>query len=163
VELLLVRHAIAFDRNVRRWRDDRRRPLSPQGVARAHKAARGLRRLSAAPVRLLASPLLRTYQTALILHESAHWPTPETCEALEPGRSPEEFLGLLAGLADASVAAVGHAPDLGVLLGSCLGGSHTAFEFRKMGVARVHFRGRVRAGAGQLVWFMPPRVLRAAG
>jgi phosphohistidine phosphatase len=163
MELLLVRHAIAFDRNLKRWRDDRKRPLSPRGVARAQQAARGLRRLTAAPARLLASPLLRTHQTALILHESAHWPTPETCEALAPGRPPEEFLRLLAGLAATSVAAVGHAPDLGVLLGSCLGSAQTAFEFRKMGVALVRFRGRARAGAGQLVWFMPPRVLRAAG
>jgi phosphohistidine phosphatase len=163
MDLLLVRHAIACDRNLKRWRDDRKRPLSPHGVARAHQAARGLRRLTAAPARLLASPLLRTYQTAAILRETAHWPKPETCEALEPGRAPEEFLGLLAGFSDARVAAVGHAPDLGVLLGSCLGGSHAAFEFRKMGVALVRFRGRARAGAGQLVWFMPPRVLRAAG
>jgi phosphohistidine phosphatase len=119
--------------------------------------------LSATPARLLASPLLRTYQTALILHESAHWPKPDTCDALEPGRPPEEFLGLLAGFTEGSVAAVGHAPDLGVLLGSCLGAAQTAFEFRKMGAALVCFRGRARAGAGQLVWFVPPRVLRVAG
>jgi phosphohistidine phosphatase len=163
MELLLVRHAIAFDRDLRRWRDDRKRPLSPRGVARAHKAARGLRGFTAPPARALASPLLRTYQTALILHESAGWPKPEPCEELEPGRPPEEFLGLLARLDVASAAAVGHAPDLGVLLASCLGGAQTAFVFRKMGVALVSFRGRARAGAGQLVWFVPPRVLRAAG
>lgn len=163
MELLLVRHAIAFDRDAKRWRDDRTRPLSPRGVARAHQAARGLRRFTTAPARLLASPLLRTQQTAIILHESAGWPNPAACAQLEPGRPPEEFLGFLAGLTDASVAAVGHAPDLGVLLGSCLGGAQTAFEFRKMGVALVRFRGRARAGAGRLVWFVPPRVLRAAG
>jgi phosphohistidine phosphatase len=163
MELLLVRHAIAFDRDLRRWRDDRKRPLSPRGVARAHKAARGLWRFTPAPTQLLASPLLRTYQTAVILHESADWPKPDTCEELEPGRPPDEFLGLLAESDVASTAAVGHAPDLGVLLASCLGGAQTAFEFRKMGVALVSFRGRARAGAGQLVWFVPPRLLRAVG
>jgi phosphohistidine phosphatase len=163
MELLLIRHAIACDRDPKRWRDDRKRPLSPRGIARAHKAARGLRHLTHAPARLLASPLLRTRQTAIILHESAGWPAPDGCEALAPGHPPEEFLGVLAGFTDSSVAAVGHAPDLGVLLASCLGGARTAFEFRKMGVALVSFRARARAGAGQLVWFMPPRVLRAAG
>jgi phosphohistidine phosphatase len=162
MELLLVRHAIACERDLKRWRDDRERPLSPRGVARAHQAARGLRRFTAPPAQFLASPLLRTYQTAVILHESAGWPKPAACEALEPGRPPEEFLGFVARLTDARVAAVGHAPDLGVLLSSCLGGASTAFEFRKMGVALVRFRGRARAGAGQLVWFVPPRVLRAA-
>jgi phosphohistidine phosphatase len=163
MELLLVRHAIAFERDPKRWHDDRKRPLSPRGVARAHKAARGLRRLTAAPARLLSSPLLRTQQTAMILHESAGWPKPAACEELEPGRPPEEFLGFLAGLTAERIAAVGHEPDLGVLLASCLGGAPPAFEFRKMGVALVRFRGRARAGAGQLVWFVTPRMLRAAG
>lgn len=162
MELLLVRHAIAYERDLKRWRDDRKRPLSPRGVARAHKAASGLRRFSAAPALLLSSPLLRTSQTAIILHESAGWPKPASCAELEPGRAPEEFLGFLAGLTAESIAAVGHAPDLGVLLASCLGGAPAAFEFRKMGAALVRFRGRARAGAGQLVWFVTPRVLRAA-
>ncbi len=157
-----MRHAIAFERDPRRWRDDRKRPLSPRGMARAHQAARGLKRLTQPPVRLLTSPLLRTKQTAMILHESAGWPKPVTCAQLEPGTPPEEFLGFLAGLAAQSVAAVGHEPDLGALLGSWLGGAPAAFEFRKMGVALVSFRGRARAGAGHLEWFLPPRVLRAA-
>lgn len=157
-----MRHAIALERDPRRWRDDRKRPLSPRGVARAHKAARGLPHLTTAPARLFSSPLLRTYQTAVILHESAGWPKPAACEELEPGRPPEEFLGFLARFTGESVAAVGHEPDLSVLLASCLGGAPPAFEFRKMGVALVRFRGRARAGGGQLVWLVTPRVLRAA-
>jgi phosphohistidine phosphatase SixA len=161
-ELLLVRHAIAFDRDSARWRDDRKRPLSPRGTARARKAAQGLRRLLDPPLRVLVSPLLRTRQTARVLSEFAKWPQPQVCTQLEPGRSPTQLLALLAGLRETRVAAIGHEPDLSRLLQACLGaGTRQPFQFRKMGVALVTFRGPVRPGAGTLACFLPPRVLRA--
>ena len=162
-ELLLVRHAIAFERDGARWRDDRKRPLSPRGAARARKAAQGLGRLTRAPLRVWVSPLLRTRQTALILSEVARWPQAEACPQLEPGRSTTELLRLLAAVRETRIAAIGHEPDFSRLLQACLGaGTRQPFAFRKMGVALVRFRGPVRAGAGILVWFLPPRVLRAA-
>jgi phosphohistidine phosphatase len=67
MELLIVRHAIACERDTRRWPDDGARPLSPRGVVRARRAAAGLKKLELRPVRVLASPLVRTQQTAAIL------------------------------------------------------------------------------------------------
>lgn len=161
-ELLLVRHAIACERDSARWRDDRRRPLSPRGVARARKAAQGLARLTRPPLRVLVSPLVRTRQTAGVLCEVARWPQPQTCAQLGPGRSPVHLLMLLGGLRETRLAAIGHEPDLSTLLRTCLGaGTGRSFMFRKMGVALVTFRGPVRPGAGTLVCFLPPRVLRA--
>ena len=45
MELLIIRHAIAFARDRGRWRDDAARPLSPAGMRRARKAAAGLKDL----------------------------------------------------------------------------------------------------------------------
>jgi phosphohistidine phosphatase len=163
MELLLVRHAIAHERDARRWRDDADRPLSPRGIARAREAARGLKRLTRPPARVLSSPLVRTRQTARILRECAGWPEPVACAQLLPDTPPEEFLALLARSGAGCVAAVGHEPGLSELLAACLSsGAGGAFRFRKMGVARVSFGGAVRAGRARLVWFLPPRVLRAA-
>jgi phosphohistidine phosphatase len=163
MELLLVRHAIAFERDPKRWRDDRERPLSPRGSARARKAAAGLKRLTQSPARVLTSPLLRTRQTAAILTQVAGWPQAVPAEQLSPGTRPEELLAWLARTGAARVAAVGHEPDLGGLLATCLGtGKPAALSFKKMGVALVSFRGAARAGGGRLVWFASPRVLRAA-
>jgi len=49
-------------------------------------------------------------------------------------------------------------------LAACLpgGAGAEAFEFRKMGVALLAFQGAARAGRGQLIWLLPPRILRAA-
>jgi phosphohistidine phosphatase len=77
MDLLIVRHAIAYERDRARWREDALRPLSPAGIRRARKAAAGLKELTARPERLLTSPLVRAQQTARILTAVAGWPAAE--------------------------------------------------------------------------------------
>ena len=163
MELLIVRHAIAFESNEKRWPDDGARPLSPRGVMRARRAAVGLKRLAVRPVRVLASPLERTQQTAAILTQYAGWPKALPCPLLLPGSSPQELLALLARTRGQRLAVVGHQPDLGRLIGVCLPGnaSSAAFELRKMAVALIAFDGAPRASQGELRWLVPPKLLRA--
>ena len=71
MDLLIVRHAIAFERNVRRWRDDGERPLSPEGMVRARKAAAGLKYIAERPQCVLSSPLVRAKQTAAVAEAPA--------------------------------------------------------------------------------------------
>jgi phosphohistidine phosphatase len=164
MELLIVRHAIAFARSARRWPDDAERPLSPQGEARARKAALGLKRITQHPAQVLVSPLRRAQQTAAILTQLAGWPKAAECAQLLPGAAPEGLLALLARSRGGRVAVIGHQPALGRLLAACLPGGvgAAAFELRKMGVVLLAFPGAARAGRGQLIWLLPPRILRAA-
>jgi phosphohistidine phosphatase len=164
MELLIVRHAIAFERSARRWPDDAERPLSPQGAARARKAALGLKRITQPPAQVLVSPLRRAHQTAAILTQFAGWPEAAECAQLRPGAAPEGLLALLARTRGSRIAVVGHQPGLARLLAACLPGGvgAAAFEFRKMGVAQLSFQGEARAGRGTLIWLLPPRILRAA-
>ena len=164
LELLIVRHAIAFERDARRWPEDGERPLSPRGVARARRAAAGMKRLVARPARVLVSPLVRTRQTAAILTEVAEWPRAIDCAELSPGRSPEAVLALLRRLPQPRIALVGHEPNLGRLLAVSLAGAPgpPGLGFKKMGAAIVSFEGAARAGRGRLEWLVPPKVLRAA-
>lgn len=168
MDLLIVRHAIAFERNARRWRDDGERPLSAEGMVRARKAAAGLRHITERPQCVLSSPLVRAKQTAGILTEKAGWPQAVECAALAPDESPEDVFTALATHKEKIIAVVGHQPSLGKLLAACLppqvlgGVAPQAFELKKMGVALVSFAKSPRAGAGTLQWFVPPRVLRAA-
>ena len=163
MELLIVRHAIAFERNAKRWPDDGARPLSPRGVMRARRAAAGLKKLAVRPVRVFASPLERTRQTAAILAQYASWPKALACPLLLPGSSPHELLALLARTRGQRLALIGHQPDLGRLIATCLPGSAggTAFDLRKMAVALIVFEDAVRAGHGELSWLVPPKLLRA--
>ena len=163
MELLIVRHAIALERDTHRWPDDDERPLSARGMARARKAAAGLKALTARPTRVLASPVLRAHQTAAILTQVAGWPRAVQCHQLMPGVAPGELLALIGRARDERLAVVGHEPGLGHLVSTCLpgGAKSAAFAFRKMGVALLEFKGPPKAGRGELIWFLPPRVLRA--
>lgn len=163
MDLLIVRHAIAFERNQHRWREDAQRPLSPAGIRRAHKAAAGLQALVAVPDRLLTSPLLRAKQTARILTEVAGWPESRECRELSPEEPPVALLDLLGRQHGDLIAVVGHQPGLGLLLATCLlsvPGS-LPIELKKNAVACIAFKGAPRAGLGVLKWLAAPRILRA--
>ncbi len=94
MELLIIRHAIAFERDRHRWADDAARPLSPAGIRRSRKAAAGLKELCKVPDRLLTSPLIRARQTAKILTEVAGWPPAEIAPELKPGEGAAAVLTL---------------------------------------------------------------------
>ena len=164
MELLIVRHAIACERNAKRWPDDAERPLSPRGVMRARQAAAGVRRLVPRPLRVLSSPFLRARQTASILSQFAAWPRAADCPQLMPDAPPAALFSVLARAHESRIALIGHEPDLGRLLASCLAGDtgSAAFELRKMGIALLGFTGPARPGRGELLWLLPPKVLRAA-
>jgi phosphohistidine phosphatase len=163
MDLVIVRHAIAMERDARQWPDDDLRPLSEPGIARGRKAAAGLAHLMDRPGHVLASPLLRAQQTARILERYALWPHAEVCADLVPETPPDALLRTLARIDSDCVGVVGHEPHLSELLAHCLpGAAQRGITFRKMGAGLVRFPGRVRAGHGHLVWFAPPRLLRAA-
>jgi phosphohistidine phosphatase len=164
MELLILRHAIAFPRDTKRWPDDDQRPLTAEGVKRARRAAGGLKRLTQRPALVLTSPLVRARDTAVIFTQAAHWPKAEECGALSPRGSLEGVLEALrrqGGKADC-VAVVGHQPHLGRLLALCLRGDARAeaFELKKSAVVCVRFEGPPRAGQGMLTALFPPSALR---
>jgi phosphohistidine phosphatase len=167
MELLIVRHAIAFERDRHRWRDDGARPLSPAGIRRARKAAAGLKEFSKAPDCVLTSPLVRARQTAQILTDVAGWPQAEEAPELSPGAPAQAVLTLLGKHRVKLVAVVGHQPGLGTLLTICLSedgealpGEALPIEMKKNAVACVSFDGPLHAGRATLKWLATPRMLR---
>jgi phosphohistidine phosphatase len=162
MELLIVRHAIAFERDRHRWRDDAARPLSPAGERRARKAAAGLKEFSKAPDRMLTSPLLRARQTAQILTDVAGWPRAEEVAELAPGAPALALLTLLGKSRAKRAAIVGHQPGLGALLAACLlgDGEDLPIEMKKNAVACVSFENSLRPGHAALKWLATPRMLR---
>jgi phosphohistidine phosphatase len=163
----LVRHAIAEERGAA-WPDDAQRPLSADGATRMKLAVRGLAALDVTIDQVVSSPLVRALQTADLLarglHRRASGRRPAevlTLPELAPGGAPEVAMGAVAAATDASaVALVGHEPDLG-LLAAWLLGADRPVPFKKGAVCRIDVRRwPVRAGAGQLIWFAPPKMLR---
>jgi phosphohistidine phosphatase len=161
VKLYLVRHAIAHERNPKKWPDDGLRPLTRRGTRRFEQTARGLRR--APPAAVYTSPLVRAVQTAEILARCARWPAHEVLHELEPHCPPAELLHALSALTPPQTAAlVGHEPMLGKLAAFLLAGPQgkPLFEFKKGGVACLESENGLRPGAFRLLWLATPRLLR---
>src|SRR4051794_15513279 len=112
MEIYLVRHAIAYERDANRWPDDALRPLTDEGIDKFESATRGLHRIVPAVERVLSSPFTRAWQTAEILASQTAWPPAERAEELTSSRDPDVTVALLERQTVESIALVGHEPHL---------------------------------------------------
>jgi phosphohistidine phosphatase SixA len=163
MELYLVRHAIAEERDPKRWPGDRERPLSEAGIAKFRESARRLAYWVPHVDAVWSSSLRRAWQTAEILSHVTGWPVPTELEALEPGRPVAQVLREVAShWRGERLALVGHAPGLDELAALALFGDLAAqpFALRKGGIACVAFEGPVHPGNASLMWLATPKLLR---
>jgi phosphohistidine phosphatase len=162
VKILLIRHAEAEDRaNSQGISADRARRLTPRGRRTIRKGAKALCRMLPESSVVATSPLVRAQETAAIVARAFDVPVAEL-EALAPGGSKKVLLAWLDEQPrDASAVWVGHEPDMGNLASWLVAGSARGFvEFKKSAACLIEFDGRPRAGAGRLLWLLPPGVLR---
>jgi phosphohistidine phosphatase len=163
VELYLVRHAIAAERDPARWPDDGMRPLTPEGEARFRVAAKGLKRIVPAVDILLSSPFARAWTTAELLTEEAGWPDPIAEPALEAGARVTRVVAALRRRSDVqSMALVGHEPNLSELAAHLISGAEDdlALEVKKGGVVCLGTGDAVRRNGAWLRWSLSPKILR---
>jgi phosphohistidine phosphatase len=159
MKVLLVRHAIAVDRDTPGL-SDHLRPLTEDGATRFRKTARALSALITPDV-VFTSPALRTKQTAEIL--ARQWPqTPlEESEPLGNGSRAQFEIALSRVNGAKLVAAVGHEPWLSEWTAEWLGASHAdSFAFKKGGAALLEFDEGVREAGGRLVFFLGPKAIK---
>jgi len=163
MELLVIRHAIAEDREIwaRTSRDDGERPLTAQGIERMERAARGLRRLVGNLDLIATSPLTRAVQTARIVSDAFAGPAPVELDTLAGGSHQELLDWLRKNKGAETIAIVGHEPDLGELVSWLLSNQDQGFvELKKGAACLLAFPGWVAPGAARLRWALPPRALR---
>ena len=162
MDIYLIRHAVAFERDPVRWPEDSERPLMPKGIKRWHEGARRLGKAMKAPDKVLSSPFVRAWDTATILADEAGWPAPERCDALAAASYEGVIAALTANAEAGRIALVGHEPYLHELTSYLLTGDPAKMElaFKKGGVALVSFAEKLAAGAGVLRWLMTARALR---
>jgi phosphohistidine phosphatase len=159
MQLLLIRHADAGDRDPTLWPDDNLRPITEKGRRRHRRVARRLKRRGLVPTVLLASPLMRAWQTAQLVAEYAGGASPLAAPALA---APPDLPALQAAIGrpglDAIVALVGHEPWLGELASLLLTGDRgrLAIDFPKSGVLGLSLEA-VAPGAGRLGFFWRPK------
>jgi phosphohistidine phosphatase len=165
VNLLVIRHGPAGDPEA--WeaegRDDRLRPLTPDGKKDMREAAFGLATLHPQVDVVATSPLVRAIQTAQII-ASEYDCEVVTVKALAPDEDPArtlEWIGTQR--ADGTVALVGHEPHLSALVSYMLAGKSTAFVELKKGGACLLEVMAFSPGSSTLKWLLTRRELVRLG
>jgi phosphohistidine phosphatase len=160
LELYLIRHGVAAERG-EEYPDDSKRPLTSDGIDRLKKEARALDALGVTFDQILCSPLVRTRQTADVFAEiMKSKPSVATTDALTPAGSPAAVIQELGKyMRKASIALVGHEPNMGELAAHLIG-AKVPLPFKKGAIARIDFSIFPPKGKGELIWFVPPRMLR---
>jgi phosphohistidine phosphatase len=161
-QLLIVRHAIAHERDSARWRNDELRPLTARGKRSFRRTARRLGDFLDAPDELLTSSLRRAMQTARILRDEAGFPKPTELRELKPRIPISALIAALAGRRCERMAVVGHEPQLSALVSQLLAGARSSVNcpLKKGGIALLQFSDVIAPERAELLMFVPPRILR---
>lgn len=160
--IYLIRHGLAAEQGAE-YPSDEARPLTSEGIARMRAIVAGLKALDVSLDRVMTSPLVRCAQTADLVAEGLGCAAPVVVDALRPGGRYDAVLAALARPGTGrSVALVGHMPSIGEIAAGLIG-ARAPLAFKKGGVCCIETATLPPSGLGALMWFMPPRALRALG
>jgi phosphohistidine phosphatase len=165
MQLYIVRHGIAIDREDPKCPPDPERYLTEEGIDKTKQVAEGVVALGATADLLMSSPYVRAMQTAEIFAEALKYPKPKIRRSdllLPGGEASLLYRELARDRQSKTVFCFGHAPQLDELISVGLGSKHNVTALKKAGVAVLEFK-RVSPPSGQLVWLATPKLLRKAG
>lgn len=168
LHLHLLRHSNAEDLPPTGSTDDSDRRLTDDGRLKARQIGTALGRLGLVFDLILASPALRTRQTAELV--SARWRPRPPLEFLDDLRIGGDAFGAIQRLSrrkaqgDRSVLVVGHEPELGRLASKLLAGTpDLSVSFKKGSICRLSIERVTSGPCATLEWLWTPGPLRRLG
>ncbi len=165
MQLYIVRHGIAIDREDPKCPPDPERYLTDEGMEKTKQAAKGVAEIGAVPDLMFTSPYLRAVQTAEVFAAVLEHNKQKIrkTDLLLPGADPMQLFRELAREKQASAVFVfGHAPHLDDLIATAIGSKHHVTSLKKSGAALVELR-RLIPPSGEFIWLATPKLLRKAG
>ena len=165
MQLYIVRHGIAIDREDPKCPPEAERYLTEEGVEKTKQVAKGVAALGAAGDLFIASPYVRAVQTAEIFADALDYERRRIHrnELLLPGSEPTLlFRELAREKQTASIFVFGHAPHLDDVIAAALGSKKHLSSLKKAGVALIELK-RISPPMGVLGWLATPKMLRRSG
>ncbi len=161
MQVYLIRHGIAVDREDPHCPPDTERPLTPKGRKRSRAAALGLRALDVKPSAVLTSPWLRALQTAEIFCQAMGYPSKKIIrtDSLKGTSAPADLMRELQTMKAKVVLCFGHEPHLHLVIGHVLHTSAQITELKKAGLALLGLE-RMAPPQGRLLALYPASTLR---
>lgn len=168
MNLYLMRHGIAVTVEQPGIESDSERPLTPKGIKRMRRAARGVRRLGISFDAVLASPLVRARQTAEIVADALGLEARlEEVSELAPESSVDHLISGLTRFQDREhLLLVGHNPLLTHASSFLIAGKKDItfeIELKKGGLCRIEIDDLPPGAPGTLHWSLTPKQLRQLG
>jgi phosphohistidine phosphatase len=165
MQLYIVRHGIAIDREDPKCPPDPQRYLTEEGVEKTKQVAKGIVALGVTADLLLTSPYVRAVQTAEIFADALDYAKQKIrhTDLLLPGAEPTLFFRELVKERQASsVFLFGHAPQLDDVVATALGSKRHITSLKKAGIAMLELK-RISPPIAMLIWLATPKLLRRAG
>jgi len=164
MEIYLLRHGIAVERETRGFEDDFTRPLTPKGRRQLRKSAAAIKKLTSKFDLILSSPLVRAKQTAeIVAKELKCKKRLRFTNALAPGGLASILIRQMSREKEApgNVLLVGHEPDLSGLVSLLVtGGKGMQIEFKKGALCKLEADVLRDGQCATLVWFLTPKQMK---
>ena len=162
MNLFILRHGIAVERDPVSFPDDSRRPLTLKGEDRLKMICEAMKALELSFDHLLSSPFRRASQTAEIVAEALNLKKIlEFRDDLTPEGDPKALVRYLSKLEPTpeNVMLVGHEPYLSSFISQLISGEAVAeIDLKKGGLAKLEVESPLRFGpCAKLAWLLTPK------
>ena len=163
MDLYLVRHGVAIDREDPKSPPEAERFLTQEGLVKTRSAAKGFAALGQKPKLVISSPWVRARQTAEIFMEELKTDVSRLAfsDALLWDANPVLLVQELALRRTlSSVMCVGHAPHLDHFVAYCIGTKTPFTMLKKSSLVHISIE-QFDAGGATLEALYPPKALRS--
>ncbi len=164
MQIYVVRHGIAIDRENPKCPPDPERYLTEEGIEKTTLVAKGMAALGVAGELFLSSPYVRAMQTAEIFAAALDYPKQKIrqTDLLLPGAEPSAlFRELAKDKRSSAILLFGHAPNVDEVVATALAVKHRITSMKKAGVALLELK-RISPPSAELIWLATPKLLRKA-
>lgn len=167
MNLFLLRHGLAVEREEFDFASDGLRPLTAKGRRQLHQTCAALLRLKLGFNQIFSSPLVRARQTAEIVATNLKLKKRlVVADELKPGGNLKKLVWKIHRQKPAvrNLLLVGHEPDLSRLISALVtGGPGLQLDFKKGGLAKLEIE-KLRAGqCAALAWLLTPKQMKLMG
>jgi len=162
MNIYILRHGLAGERDSRKYSNDAERPLTSEGEEKMWKIANGMKALSLEFDLILSSPYERTKQTAEIVAEAFKAKGRlEFTKTLEPDGDPAELTKFLQHRRTLdSLLLVGHEPYLSSFISMLIsGGARAWITMKKGGLCKLSSDSLKYDRCASLRWLLTPKQL----
>ncbi len=167
MDVYVLRHGVADERDYRKYPDDDLRPLIPEGIDKLTRQAKGLKAAGLSVDLVISSPLVRAVQTAEVIMAGLEIVSELAySEALVPEAHPYLMLEELANKHSGveRVMVVGHEPHMSSFVSMVVSGDQGGLiRLKKGALCKLRIPRLDGVRSGWLEWLMTPEQMIRLG